>query len=367
MKLCFIYDRVNKIGGAEKVLQELHCLYPDAPLYTAVYDPHATPWAKDIRVIPSWVNRIPGAKSHHEQLPNLMPYAFESFDLSAYDIIISITSAEAKGVITGPHQLHLCYLLTPTRYLWSHRNIHQGKGIMGWIRSIGLNLLTTWDKVACTRPDTYISISKAVDARCQTYYHRQSDAIIYPPVNTAQFANHPEPCAHPGENYWLVVSRLVPYKQVDMAIKACNQLKEPLIIVGNGSELHRLKQLAGPTITFMGQVDDNTLNCLYHHAKALIFPQEEEFGITAIEAQAAGVPVVAFKGGAAPEIIRDRETGILFPYQTVASLIEGMQFLKTHTWYDKTIKEHAAQFEAARFREQFKQFVEASWQQFHQK
>jgi glycosyltransferase involved in cell wall biosynthesis len=198
--------------------------------------------------------------------------------------------------------------------------------------------------------------------RCHAYYLRQADAVIYPPVDTEYFSKHPKICLHPSPGYYLVVSRLVPYKKVDLAIKACNQSGDRLIVVGHGSEETKLRRLAKSNITFMGQVSDDQLNCLYHHARALLFPQEEEFGIVAVEAQAAGLPVIAFSQGSAKEIIIDGQTGILFPHQTVETLIKAMATLKTHTWYDKTIKAHAYHFDRSQFQRQFKQFVEASWQ-----
>ena len=358
MKICFIYDRVNKIGGAERVLESLHEIWPEAPLYTAVYNLANAPWAKKFRVLPSFINRLPFVKSHHEWFPLLMPYAFESIDLSEFDVVFSITSAEAKGVITSPNQLHICYLLTPTRYLWSHTNEYAGYGLMGKIRRLCIKNLRAWDRIAATRPDKIISISKYVDKRCQTYYHRKSDAIIYPPVDTKRFHSNT-----PGD-YYLVVSRLVPYKRIDLAIKACNQCKEKLIVVGTGSELKYLKSIAGPTINFLGQVTDEQLPHLYSKAKALIFPQEEEFGITAIEAQSAGIPVVAFNGGSATEVIMNHVTGILFDDQTVLSLINALSLLKHHTWYDKTIQKHVGQFDKKVFQQAIKLFVEESWQKF---
>lgn len=361
-RIAFVYDRVNKWGGAERVLLALHEIWPDAPLYTAVYNPQTATWAKPINVIASNLNRLQLIKTHHEWFASLMPYAFESFNFSAYDIVISITSAEAKGIITKPNQLHLCYLLTPTRYLWSHRHEYQGKGLLRTIRKPFMNSLARWDLVAASRPDNYIAISQVVAKRCQTYYHRQCNHVIYPPVEVTTFGNHPSSCLKPEPGYFLIVSRLVPYKQVDLAIKACNQTGDRLIVVGTGSELTRLKKLAGPTITFTGHISDSELACYYHHAKALLFPQEEEFGIVALEAQSAGLPVIAYKKGSASEIIKPGETGILFDTQTESSLITAIHTFKSHTWYDKTIRAHARQFDRIRFIRQFKQTVEDLWQ-----
>ncbi len=367
MNVCFVYDRVNKWGGAERVLQELHALWPDAPLYTAVYHRHTAAWADDFNVIPSFLQRIPGAATHHEYLANLAPYAFESFDLSAFDVVISVTSAEAKGVITGPHQLHICYLLTPTRYLWSQTEAYAtqygGPGPAGWLRKVGMQILRGWDRIAASRPDKMVTISHEVAMRCQTYYHRNADAVIYPPVDTGRFFAHPQSCMHPVPGYFLAVSRLVPYKRLDIAIQACNQLKERLIIVGIGSEMKHLQAIAGPTIEFKGSVTEEELNCLYHHANAFLFPQVEEFGISAVEAQAAGLSVIAFNRGSSREIIIPDKTGILFHEQTVDSMMKAIRTWKNHTWYDKTSKEHAVQFDKNEFKHTFKQFVEDSWKQ----
>jgi glycosyltransferase involved in cell wall biosynthesis len=357
MKIAFVYDRVNKIGGAERVLESLHKIWPDAPLFTAVYNPETAPWANKFKIIPSFANRIPFAKSHHELFPIVMPYAFESLDLSEFDVVLSVTSAEAKGIITNPNQLHVCYLLTPTRYLWSHTDQYAGHGFKRSFRQFFMANLRAWDTVAASRPDKMISISKFVDERCQKYYHRKSDAIIYPPVETKQFYKKNV------LDYFLVVSRLVPYKRVDLAIMACNQLEEKLMIVGSGSELANLKKIAGPTITFVGQISDEELLNYYSHAKALIFPQEEEFGITAVEAQSAGIPIVAFRGGSANEIITDT-TGILFDHQRVNDLTKALSLLKYHTWYDKTIQEHARIYDEKVFQQKIRQFVEESWLKF---
>lgn len=362
MKVALVYDRVNKIGGAERVITALHQVFPDAPLYTAVYNRSTARWADGLKVIPSFLNAIPFARTHHEWLPLLTPYAFESFDLSAYDVIISITSADAKAVITSPKQLHLCYLLTPTRYLWSHQHEYAGKGLKKRIADPLIKRLQQWDIVAASRPDEYIAISNYVKDRCRTYYHRDPAAVIYPPVQTSYFSTHPNTCRHPQQSYYLTVTRLVPYKKTELAIEACNRLGEHLVIVGTGTEMNRLKRLAGPTITFTGHVDDESLRCLYHHAKALIFPQEEEFGITAVEAQAAGLPVIAYNQGASSEIVISGKTGILFESQTVACLQQALATFNHHTWYDKTIQEHAHKFSEMMFQKRIKAYTEDLWQ-----
>lgn len=360
MKVALVYDRVTKFGGAERVLLALHQIWPDAPLYTAIYDQKKAPWAKAFTVIPSFLNKCSLIRRHHEWFANLMPFAFESFNFDKFDLIISVTSAEAKGIITKPHQLHINYLLTPTRYLWSHRHHYQQQGIIKYIRQPFMNALAKWDLIAATRPDKIIAISKIVANRCKEFYHRQVDEIIYPPVNTATFNIAEKPT---DNGYFLIVSRLVSYKRVDLAIKACNQTGDTLIVVGSGSELSHLKHQANSNVVFKTNLSDPELAKLYQGAKALLFPQEEDFGIVAVEAQAAGIPVIAYQGGAAPEIVIPNQTGLLIKHQTTKDLVEAIQLLKSMTWYDKKIKEHANQFDQRVFEEKFRKYVETAWKQ----
>src|SRR3972149_9156819 len=317
MKLALIYDRVNKFGGAERILLALHKLWPDAPLYTAVYDSKSASWAKSFKVIPSFLQSWPKAKRHHEFYPWLTPLAFESFDLSQFDLVVSVTSAEAKAVITKPQTLHLCYCLTPTRYLWSHHQHYLKQGL-GWGLKPWANYLKRLDLVAAARPDAYAAISKTVAGRIKRYYH-QPASVIYPPTDTAKFARPAKSVLSLPKSYHLLVSRLVSYKNLSLAITAFIRLKLPLVVVCRGREQSRLAELAGPTITFFNRVSENDLIYLYQHARALIMPQEEDFGLVAVEAQAAGIPVIALNRGGAKETVIDGKTGILFSARWVDS------------------------------------------------
>ena len=229
MKISLVYDRINKFGGAERVLLALHQIWPQAPIYTAVYNQKTASWAKSIKIKPSFLQKFPLAKTHHELYPWLTPIAFESFNFNEFDIVISITSAEAKAVITSPKTLHLCYCLTPTRYLWSHQRQYQSAPGLGIFNQLGKGIfklftpyLKKFDLIASQRPDQYIAISKAVQARIKKYYNQDS-TIIYPPVNTSKFQSKTDQSLA-DKDYFLLVSRLTPYKKVDLAVKAFNKL-----------------------------------------------------------------------------------------------------------------------------------------------
>ncbi len=344
MKVALVYDRINKFGGAEQVLLQLHRLYPQAPLYTAVYDPERALWAKVFpKVVPSFLQKWPLAKTHHELYPWLMPLVFESFDFSGYDLVISVTSAEAKAVITRPGTRHICYCLTPTRYLWSHQKEYLSEpGLGRWLKPAQAYLQKN-DLVYAQRPDEYIAISRTVQKRIKKYYGRES-VVIYPPVDTQKFL----PSSR-LEDYFLLVSRLVAYKKIDLAIKAFNQLGRRLIIVGRGRDSRRLKSLAGPTISFTGWISDGQLADYYRNCQALIMPQEEDFGIVAVEAQAAGRPVIAYNRGGARETVVANQTGLFFNEATVDSLIQAVKQFESRAWESRLILAQAEKFEVRNF------------------
>jgi len=361
MRVAFVYDRINKIGGAERVLSALHHLWPQAPFYTAVYKPTQAPFAKTWNVRPSFMQSVPFASSHHELFPWLTPFAFESFNFSNYDVVISITSAEAKGIITSPHTLHVCYCLTPTRYLYSHKREYQDQGplFLKPLQKLILKKLKTWDQVASTRPDHYLAISSTVQKRIKKYYHRPSQ-IIYPPTNTDFF----KPSAKKSlpKDFFLVVSRLVKYKNIELIIKAFNQLKRPLIIVGTGKQSSKLKKLAGPNITFVGKLTDKQLLSYYQECLGLVFASVEDFGLTIIEAQSTGKPVIAFQKGGAAEIIKSNSTGIFFDKLTPSSLINAISSFNHKSFNPQTIRRSAQKFSHSNFKTQFKSKINTLWQ-----
>jgi glycosyltransferase involved in cell wall biosynthesis len=351
MKVAIVYDRVNKWGGAERVLLALHEIFPKAPLYTSVYDAKRAPWAKVFPgVVTSFLQKIPFAKSNHEFLGTLMPLAFESFDFSEFDLVISVTSEAAKGIITGPKTIHICYCLTPTRYLWSAHKFYFNSppskfGFIPFFKYLSIPLikyLKKWDVGVSKRPDRFIAISTEVKERIRIYYKRDSE-IIFPPVDIPPSRAKLVKNRKKG-NYYLIVNRLIPYKRVDLAISVFNKLKYPLYIVGSGSEEIKLKKMAFDNIKFLGQVNETKLADLYLRAKALVMPQEEDFGIVAVEAQSYGVPVIAFKKGGVRDTVIDGKTGILFEDQTVKSLMQAVKKFDKMRFSERILKANAKRF-----------------------
>lgn len=355
MKVALIYDRVNKIGGAERILLALHQLWPEAPLYTAVYNRETAPWAKDFKVIPSFLQKFPFAKANHEFYPWITPLAFESFDFSEFNMVISITSAEAKGIITKPKTLHICYCLTPTRYLWSGGRDYPIPVLLKPV----ISKLRIWDQVAAQRPDIYLAISKTVAERIKKYYRREAE-VIYPPVDTNLWQIQKVKT----ESYFLVVSRLVPYKRVDLVISAFNKLGWPLKIVGTGREEKKLKMMAKKNIQFLGQLTDRELLSYYQKCQALIFPQEEDFGLAALEAQSCGKPVIAYKKGGALETIIEGKTGEFFSEQKTECLIEKLKNFKPEKYSADDCRMNALRFDEKNFQKDFKRKVLETWEKW---
>jgi len=361
MKVALVYDRVNKFGGAERVLLTLHQIFPDAPLYTLVYDKKSAPWANDFKVIPSFINKIGFLRNKHELLAPIAALGFESFDLREYDVVISITSGDAKAVITKPGQLHICYCLTPTRYFWSGEGEYaediKFKIIPRWLH----NYFRTTDLLISKRPDKYIAISNEVLDRIQKYYHRES-SIIYPSIDDKFYSK--DYTSQKYREYYLIVSRLIPYKKVDLAIKVFNILKKPLVIVGTGSEMSHLKNLAGSTVKFAGAVDDVSLINFYKDAKAVIFPQNEDYGLVPLEAQACGTPVIAYGKGGALETIVKGKTGIFFEEQTTESLKDAIARFEKLSLSSEDCHRNALRFNSQTFKKNFAAKVKELWSNY---
>lgn len=347
MKVAIVYDRVNKWGGAERVLMALHKIYPKAPLYTSVYDPEGAPWAKVFpKIIPSFLQRISFAKRNHEFFAFFMPFVFSRFDFSKYDLVISVTSEFAKSINTKGKTKHFCYCLTPTRYLWSGYNQYFKSPTLKVISWPLVKLLRILDKKASKKPDLIIAISTEIQNRINKYYGRDSN-IIFPPVEI----NHQSPIInHQSRKHYLLVSRLdYGYKKVDLAIKAFNKLGYPLIIVGAGREEKKLKKIAAKNIIFAGRVDEAKLTNYYREAKALIMPQEEDFGIVAVEAQNNGTPVIAYKKGGALDTVISGKTGIFFGKQNENSLIKAIKEFEKKKFDRKCLVKNAKRFSFEKF------------------
>ncbi len=363
MKIALVHDHLNQLGGAEQVLRSFCDMYPEAPMYTLIYDAEKTNHLFDgVTIKESFIARFPFArKKFRWYLPMMVP-ATESYDLSKFDVILSDSSGLAKGVITGTDTLHICYCHTPTRYLWSDHNqlidrLERNRFI-GRLSLLYRSYLRLWDRQAADRVDAYIANSKFVARRIKKYYNRES-TVIYPPVDISKFA-----VSDSVKDYYLIISRLRPYKRVELAVKAFNKLGLPLYIIGDGEEEDRLKAIAGPTIKFLGFVSDEEKIKYLSECKAFIHPQEEDFGITPIEAMASGRPVIAYGAGGVLETVIPGKTGMLFDEQSWEALADSVIHFKADQFDPRVIREHAAQFDVSKFREQIAAFVEKSWQEF---
>lgn len=351
MKIALVHDYLNQYGGAERVLEVLCEIFPDAPIYTLVYDERMTGGVFRGREIhTSFLQKLPFARRHHRIYPLLMPLAIEQFDLSYFDIVLSVSASFAKGIITKPHTKHINYCLTPTRFLWddSHRYIDEFR--YSWpvkkLVPFFITYLRLWDKEAALRVDKFVAISNFVKDRIKKYYNADAQ-VIYPPVETGKFA-----ISRLLDDYFLMVGRLVPYKRFDLAVKTFTVMNKPLWIVGDGPERRRLEKLAGPNIKFLGLLSDYKLPELYSHAQAVIFPQEEDFGIVPIEAMASGRPVIAYRGGGALETIVEGRTGIFFDDQTEISLAQAVGEYYQRRWEPELIRDHALKFDKEGFKKQ---------------
>lgn len=361
MKKAIVYDRVNKWGGAERVLLALHELFPGAPLYTAVYHPQKAPWAKKFpSVIPTFLNKVSYFRDKHELLGTFTPIAFEALDLTGFDLVISVTSEAAKGIIVKPPAVHICYCLTPTRYLWSGHDIYFRNPLLRFTSRPAVYYLRYWDKIAAQRPDVMIAISTTVQKRIKKYYRREAQ-VIYPPTDIETFkvsrVSQVSQVSRVPREFFLYVSRLIPYKRADLAIEAFNELRLPLVIVGTGSSEKRFKAMAAKNIKFVGELTDRQLASYYQKARALIFPQEEDFGIVVPEANSAATPVIAFKAGGALDTVIDGKTGIFFDKQNKESLIGAVKRFKDLRFDRRALIKNAERFSKERFKKEFLRLV----------
>ena len=356
MKVAILHDWLNQIGGAENVLEVLVSMFPDAPVFTTIYAPNLMPPAYrawDIR--PSWLNRAPGIHRHHQPYLPFYPAAVRSLDLRDYDLILSNKSGFIHGVKTRPGQRHLCYCLAPTRYVWNY-GAYADREQLG--RLAGLTLtpliawLRRWDYQAAQRVDAFCAISSEIQQRIQSYYQRQAH-VIAPPVDTDRF----QPLAQPKGDYYFIVSRLIPYKRIDLAVQACTRLGKRLIIAGEGRDRAALEAMAGPTVEFRGRLPWAEVVQLMANCKAFIFPGHEDFGITPVEAQACGRPVLAYAGGGALDTVIEGQTGIFFRRQTIESLIEAMHALETTAFDPAQIRQQAERFSIPRFKQELTAWI----------
>jgi glycosyltransferase involved in cell wall biosynthesis len=365
MKLALVHDWLNQRGGAEDVLEALVALYPDRPIYTSIYAPDLMPDAYrawDIRTL--WLDKLPGIHTHHQPYLPLYPLGWGRLDLSTYDVVLSNKSGFCHGLRHDARTLHICYCLAPTRYVWGLDAYVEREGL-GNTATAALRplvaLLKRWDYAAAQRVDHFIAISTDIQNRIRTYYGRESD-IIYPPVDTGRF--QPVPKDEVGD-YFLVVSRLIPYKRIDLAVQAATRLGLPLRVGGRGRDMERLKAMAGPTVEFLGYVSDDALPGLMARCKAFLFPGLEDFGITPVQAQAAGRPVIAYGAGGALDTVIPGVTGEHFAALTVDSLAEVMARFNADAYDAAAIRAHALRFDTGVFNQQLSAYVERAWREHH--
>jgi len=331
-------------------------IYPDSPVYTTFLSDRNLPdsvktW--DVRT--SFVQKMPFLHSISQKYIPLFPLAFESFDLTGYDVVITSSSACSKGVLTGPETLNICYCYTPLRYAWQpylDRRLGQANTLVKAANDLIVHYLRLWDRLASDRVDHFIAISDHVAARIAKFYRREA-AVIYPPVDVDRF-----PVVKCSREYFLVISRLVPYKRVDLAVEAFTKLNLPLKIVGDGPEGDRLREMAGPNIEFLGFVPEAELPDLVSGCMALIFPGEEDFGIVPVEAMAAGRPVIGLARGGLLESAVDGKTAVMFSEPTADAMIDAISRFRPGDFSPSKLSRHAAKFSKERFKKEFAEFVE---------
>ncbi len=354
MKLALVHDWLKNISGAERVLIELHKIFPQAPIYTLFYDKKFVwQWLPNADIRASFLQKIPFIIKLYPLFAWLMPTAIESFDLSEFDRVLSSSAIFSKGLILKPSTKHICYCYSPTRFLWD-RNLNDQLSIYNyqWWRMIYKHLLRLWDRAAADRVDQYIAISKVVQDRIKKYYRRDS-VVIYPPIGKLKIDSFNENCKLKIENYYLIVSRLFPYKNIDIAIEAFNKLNYPLVIIGAGPDRARLNKIAGKNVTFLGEQSDAALAEYYASCRAFIMPQEEDFGLTPLEAMSFGKPVVALRRGGVLETVIEGQTGEFFDDPISEALADAIRRLNENynSYNPETIKSHARLFSSERFRD----------------
>lgn len=360
MKIAFVHDFLLRLGGAERVLKSLMDMYPDAPVYTLLYDE-----AKVGSVFPrervrtsklqKWPRFIPGM---HKFMFPFMPGAVEDFDFSEFDIVVSSSNAYAHGIVTNLETTHICYYHSPMRYAWdyTHQYLRDQKlGLIGeMLASRMLHKIRIWDYLAADRVDIPLANSQTVQGRIRKYYHQEAE-VIHPPVNVDRFEAHPK-----HEGYFLIVSTLTPYKRIDLAIEVFNKLGKRLVIIGQGNDMTRLRRMAGPHIDFLGFKSDDDVKEYMENCRAFIFPGEEDFGIAPVEAMACGKPVLALRKGGLTETMIEGVTGQFFEEQTVESFEAGLtQLLINEKDYDShEIAKHAQQFSEKAFQKAMKSVID---------
>lgn len=358
MKIALVHDYLAQDGGAEEVLRQFHVLWPDAPIFVLFHKKGSVAGFDDADVRESFLAKFPFAKKRFRWLLPLMPMATERHDLREFDVVLSSTSAFAKGVITRPNAIHISYCHTPTRYLWSDTHEYLQSlpynPLIKWVLPFLMHRLRVWDKSSVDRVDVFIANSKTVQARIKKYYRRDSQ-VIYPPVDVSSY-----PLSDSIDNYFLAGGRLVPYKRFDLIIAAFNRLGWPLTIFGSGPELASLQKMAKKNIVFVGRVSEEEKRRLMSRAKAFIHPQLEDLGITPLESMACGRPVIAYGKGGVTETVVPGKTGVFFERQTWSDMVNTLLAFDETMFNPADIRAHAEEFDVSVFTKKLTDLVTAA-------
>jgi glycosyltransferase involved in cell wall biosynthesis len=356
MKIAVVHDYFTQLGGAEKVAEELYQMVPDSDLFATVALQRCMPVGlKDVPVRTSWMQKLPKIERYYRLYFLLYPMAVGDLDLTDYDLVLSSSSGYAKGVRTGRDAVHVCYCHTPMRWVWNFDNYAQRESFGFGGRTLlpllirGLKL---WDEGASRQPDHFVANSKVVAQRIQRSYGRAAE-VIHPPINTERFQlSHEAP-----DDYYVVLSRLVPYKRIDLAVQACTERKKNLIVIGDGPDRANLEAMAGPSVKFVGRASDADVERYVAHARALLFPGEEDFGMAPLEVAAAGRPTIAYRAGGAVETIVEGRTGTFFDEQTAENLGDAIERFERQDWDAQLLRRHAEGFSVDVFQDRFRAFL----------
>ncbi len=363
MKVAIVCDWLVGVGGAERVTLELHKMFPEAPIYTSQYNPGNMDWFAGADVRTTWLQKLP--KNLRKFLPPLRVWSFSRLNLRDYDLVLSSSGAEAKGVKTGPDTIHISYIHSPTHYYWIRYDEYlknPGFGHLDPLARLGLKLLVgplrRWDYKAAQRPDYIIANSNYTKDMIEKFYNREA-TVIHPPVDIERFAGK---ASEPRRGF-VTAGRQTPYKRIDLAVQACTELNLPLVVLGNGPDHKRLKRMAGKSITFLRGKDDQEVAHYFQTSVGFIFPNMDDFGIVAVEALAAGTPVIAYQAGGALDYIEDGKNGLFFKDQTIESLTKVLERFGSEKFGGANIAKSVASFSAENFKSHMKKFIDTHLEQ----
>jgi glycosyltransferase involved in cell wall biosynthesis len=365
LKLAIVHDWLPGMGGAEMVLECIHESFPDAPIYTTIcnYD-NLSKKLRSANIITSHLQNNRGKNINHRNLFPFMPAALEHFCLKEFDVVISSSSSVGKCVITSPETLHICYCNSPMRYGWEFMREYIGplsgkRVFINKVKAYLMSITRVWDYASAARVDIYVANSFNVAKRIKKHYRRDDVFVIYPPIREGWFE-----LSNVDGEFYLCVSRLQEYKHVDIAVRACSEMSLPLVVIGDGPERKNLEKIAGPSVKFLGYASDEVVKEHYSHCKALLFPGEEDFGLTPLEAMASGRPVIAYGKGGATETVIDGKTGNVFSEQNTKSLSLAIKKFDVSRFDKLSLQEYALKFGESIFRERLIRFVLEQYELF---